>query len=256
MPPALLLAAAAVLPQAGETEIPPVPPEVQIRTHTGPTGTAYDHLFVAPRAVEPGENYPLVVFLHGAGERGDDPRVLLKHFFGAMLADDRRTENPCFILAPQCPAGGRWGSRHWRDADDGGGEIRDELAAAADLIDATVKSQPVDPDRVYLTGLSMGGYGTFDWLARDPGRFAAAVAVCGGGDPATAERFKDVPLWVAHGDEDPAVPVERSREIVAALRAAGGAPIYIEYPGVNHFSWVPTYGTRGGAVEWMFRQER
>ena len=128
--------------------------------------------------------------------------------------------------------------------------ISDELAAATALIDATLKAQPIDPDRVYLTGLSMGGYGTFDWLARDPDRFAAAVAVCGGGDPATADQFKDVPLWVAHGDADPAVPVERSREIVAALRDAGGSPIYIEYPGVNHFSWTPTYGTprRGGGV--------
>ena len=100
--------------------------------------------------------------------------MLLKHFFGALLADDRRARNPCFILAPQCPTGGRWGSRHWRDAGGGDGAIRDELAAAADLVDATLASRPIDPDRVYLTGLSMGGYGTFDWLARDPDRFAAA----------------------------------------------------------------------------------
>ena len=251
----LLLAAGLGLLQPGD-DPPAVPAGVEVRTHAGPEGTTYGHLFVPPANVEAGRKYPLVVFLHGAGERGDDPRVLLKHFFEPMLADDRRAENPCFILAPQCPEGGRWGSRHWRDPDGEDAGMRDELAAAADLVDATVAAHPVDPDRVYLTGLSMGGYGTFDWLAREPGRFAGAVTVCGGGDPATAGQFKDVPLWVAHGDADPAVPVERSREIVAALRDAGGSPIYVEYPGVDHFSWVPTYGTRGGAVEWLFRQRR
>lgn len=256
MPAALLLAAAATLPQGPGDDPPETPPGVEVRTHAGPDGGEYGHLFVAPAKIEAGEKYPLVVFLHGAGERGDDPRVLLKHFFESMLAEDRRAENPCFILAPQCPTGGRWANRDWRAAENADGGISDELAAAAALIDATLESQPIDPDRVYLTGLSMGGYGTFDWLARDPGRFAAAVAVCGGADPSTAGQFKDVPLWVAHGDADPAVPVERSREIVAALREAGGSPIYVEYPGVDHFSWTPAYGTRGGAVEWMFRQRR
>ena len=253
MTAALLLAASL----AGAEDGPPeVPAGVEIRGHAGPDGQQYRHLFVAAVSVEEGKTYPLVVFLHGAGERGDDPRVLLKHFFPPMLTDARRAENPCFILAPQCPAGGRWGARHWGDAEGGAGEMRPELAAAAALVDEMLKSHPIDPDRVYLTGLSMGGYGTFDWLAREPGRFAAALAVCGGGDPATADRFKDVPLWVAHGDADPAVPVERSREMVAALRAAGGSPIYVEYPGVDHFSWVPAYGTPGGAVEWLFRQKR
>ena len=251
---ALMLAAS--LGQDGSEGPPAVPDGVELRTHPGPDSATYDHVFVAPAEIEDGEKYPLIVFLHGAGERGDDPRVVLKHFFPALLADDRRSENPCFILAPQCPKGGRWANRDWRDAESPDGGISDPLAAAADLIDATIAEHPVDPDRVYLTGLSMGGYGTFDWLARDPDRFAAAVAVCGGGDPATADKFKDVPLWVAHGDADPAVPVKRSREMVAALREAGGGPVYVEYPGVDHFSWVPAYGTRGGAVEWLFRQRR
>ena len=118
-----------------------------------------------------------------------------------------------------------------------------------------MQDEPVDPDRVFLTGLSMGGYGTWDLAARMPDRFAAILPICGGGDIATATRIARLPIWCFHGDADDAVPVERSRQMIAAVKAAGGKPRYSELPGVGHDSWTPAY--RDPAVlEWLFDQSR
>ncbi len=259
-PPAMLAAALlmSVLPAADPPGADP-PGEglavVEIRTHAGADGTSYKHLLVRPPEVKPGETYPLVVFLHGAGERGDDPSVLTRHFFPTMLSEEYRTRFPCFILAPQCPEEQRWGRLDWKT-----GEIADEttapLAAAAVLVDAALEEFPIDRDRLYLTGLSMGGYGTWEWAASDPELWAAAAPICGGGLLGDAAAMKNLPLWVAHGGADDVVPPQSSREMVAAVVRAGGSPIYVEYPGVGHFSWPPAYGTPDGLPAWMFRQDR
>ena len=233
-----------------------LPDAIEIRTHAGADGTEHRHLLVRPANLEAGKTYPLVVFLHGAGERGDDPAVVAKHFFPAMLTEENRERFPCFILAPQCPSGGRWANRDWRDAENPDGGMAAPLAAAARLVEDALEEFPVDRDRLYLTGLSMGGYGAWDWAARRPDLWAAAVPICGGGDPADAAKLKALPLWVAHGEEDPAVPVDRSREMVAAVLGAGGSPIYVEYPGMTHDVWTTAYATRGGVVDWLFRQGR
>ena len=253
---AALLLLTVTVPDGSPEEVPPLPDAVEVRTHAGADGAEYRHLFVRPATIEEGKAYPLVVFLHGAGERGDDPAVLAKHFFPAMLSEEYRARFPCFILAPQCPAGGRWANRDWRDAENPDGAMAAPLAAAAALVEATLEEHPIDRDRLYLTGLSMGGYGTWDWAVREPGLWAAALPICGGGDPANAARLAALPLWVSHGEADPAVPVGRSREMVAAVGAAGGAPIYVEYPGLSHDVWTTTYGTPDGAVAWLFRQRK
>ena len=255
--PAPLLLAAALLPAVPQTgAAPAIPPAVEVRTHPGPDGQTYNHLLVVPETVEEGKKYPLVVFLHGAGERGDDPAALMKHFLPAMLSEEYRERFPCYILAPQCPKDGRWANRDWRSEENPDGSMAAPMKAAADLVDAALGEFPIDPDRVYLTGISMGGYGTWDWAVRDPGRWAAAMPICGGGNPERAAALKGLPLWVTHGDKDPAVPVKLSREMVAAVSAAGGSPIYIEYPGMGHDVWTTTYGTPDGAVAWLFRQRR
>ena len=230
---------------------------VEFRTH-GHAGRTFNHAFVAPAKVEAGKTYPLIVFLHGAGERGDDPAVLLKHFFPAVCTPEFRERFPCYVLAPQCPKDERWSNVSWSEETPDGlpGDFSEPLAAARALLGESMTSLPVDPHRVYLTGISMGGYGTWDWIAREPDRFAAAAPVCGGGDPATAEKFAALPLWVAHGDDDRAVPVGRSRSMVAAVRAAGGEPIYVEYPGVGHDVWTAAYSNPDGLLAWMFRQSK
>ena len=117
------------------------------------------------------------------------------------------------------------------------------------------KEYSIDPQRIYLTGLSMGGYGTWDLLARKPDLFAAGVPVCGGGDESTAEQIANIPIWVFHGDLDSAVPVSRSRTMVEALKKAGGHPKYSEYPGVEHNSWDKAYADPE-LMKWLFAQKR
>ena len=123
------------------------------------------------------------------------------------------------------------------------------------LLEELPQEFSIDPDRVYVTGLSMGGYGTWDLLTRKPELVAAAIPICGGGDPKHVARFKGTPIWVFHGDGDEAVEVESSREMVAALEAAGGQPIYTEYEGVGHNSWADTYANRA-VWDWLFAQRR
>ncbi|WP_206678803.1 dienelactone hydrolase family protein [Alienimonas chondri] len=245
---ALLMSA---LPAAAD-----LPEGIEVRSHAGADGTEYQHLLVRPAEVKPGQKYPLVVFLHGAGERGSDPTVLAKHFFPAMLSEEYRERFPCYIIAPQCPKDGRWANRDWRDPENADGSMSAPMAAASDLVDAALEEFPIDTDRLYLTGLSMGGYGTWDWSVRKADFWAATAPICGGGNPDDAAALKDLPLWVVHGGADNVVPPRLSRDMVAATVAAGGAPIYIEYPDVGHDSWTPAYATPDGLIAWMFRQRK
>jgi predicted peptidase len=211
---------------------------------------------LAPPAIEPGRRYPLVVFLHGAGERGRDNEKQLKYLPTWMTEPALRERHPCFLLAPQCREDERWVDISWADkkSTPQGPPTTDMLAVIAGL-NAAIAAEPVDPGRIYLTGLSMGGYGSWDLAARQPERFAAILPICGGGDEATAPRLAKLPIWCFHGDADKVVPVERSRTMIAAVRAAGGDPKYSELPGVGHDSWTPAY--RDPAVlDWLFAQAK
>ena len=200
---------------------------------------------------------PLVVFLHGAGERGSDNSKQLTWLPLAMAGDAMRQDYPCFVLAVQCPQDEKWVDVAWGDAsptpmpEAPSRALRAVIAA----LDRVLAENDVDPSRVYLTGLSMGGYGSWDLAMRMPERFAALVPVCGGGDPAAVERLRSVPIWIWHGDKDQAVPVARSRQMADALREAGIDAAYTELPGVGHDSWRQAYGS-DGALSWMFRQRR
>ena len=130
------------------------------------------------------------------------------------------------------------------------------LRMAMEIIDDVCKRYPVDMDRVYVMGISMGGYATWELLQRRPELFAAALACCGGGDSALASRLVNIPIWAFHGSKDKTVPVVRSRDMVAAIKAAGGTKIeYREYPGVGHNAWTPTF-TDDSVFDWLFRQRR
>lgn len=207
------------------------------------TTTTLDYLLYVPDGYDPaGEPVPLLLFLHGAGERGDDLRQVEAHGPPKLIAAG--AEFPAIVVSPQVPEGDWWSYR-----------VRDLLA----LLDDVTARYNVDEDRVYVTGLSMGGYGTWALLQAAAQRFAAAIPICGGGNAALAGYNRGLlalPIRAFHGGDDPVVPVQESIDMVEAIRAAGGTHAELTvYPGVNHDSWTQTYDDPA-VWEWLWSQHR
>jgi len=198
----------------------------------------------------PAKKFPLLVFLHGAGERGDDNAKQLT--WGADFLRTVAKEHGAFILVPQCPAGQRWMEHSWDKTEINLPAAPSEpMALLLELIASLRAEHPIDGDRLYAMGLSMGGMGTWDLVQRNPQMFAAAVVICGGGDVSRADRIKDLPLWVFHGEKDTVVPVQASRKMVARLKELGSPVKYTEYPGVGHNSWSGAF-EEDGLAKWLF----
>jgi predicted peptidase len=191
----------------------------------------------------PHRRWPLILFLHGAGERGDDLELVKVH--GIPKVVEQREGFPFIAVSPQCPIDSWW-SAHI-----------DELDA---LLNEVTTSYLVDTDRLYLTGLSMGGYGVWHLAAVYPQRFAALAPICGGGPwfagfPEKASVLKDVPIWVFHGAQDDVVPLEESERMVDALRACGSDVLFTVYPDAAHDSWTETYDNQE-LYEWFLQHTR
>ncbi len=217
---------------------------------------AYPYRIRRPDRIAEGERLPLVVFLHGAGERGDDNVSQLKYFPQRAFSEEHLLRHRCIVLAPQCPSGESWVEfDHPYEASMKQEEAAPAMQAAIAAVQRVLEQEPVDPFRVYLVGLSMGGYGTWDLAARHPELFAAIVPICGGGDPATASQLASVPTWAFHGTADTVVPEVRTVEMVEAIQDAGGSPKYSALEGVGHNSWSTAFGPEGG-MDWMFDQQR
>ncbi len=208
-----------------------------------------------PKRVEKSTTYPLIVSLHGAGERGNDNQQQLKFLPQQMAKSPCREKFPCFVLAPQCPHKMNWSSPVIQDNSSADNEklLLDQIHQ---LILDVCSKYPIDQQRIYITGYSMGGFGSWSMIARYPELFAAAVPICGGGKPETVSRFSQMPLWIAHGEADQTIPVSASRRMVKALQQVGSSPVYIELQGVTHDSWSPTYDEQSGMLEWLFKQRR
>jgi len=170
------------------------------------------------------QKWPLMLFLHGAGERGDNLDLVKKH--GPPKLIDQGQDLPFIVVSPQCPAGKWWT------------EMPDALLA---LVEELQSKHMVDPNRIYLTGLSMGGFGSWTLGCRYPDRFAAVVPICGGGEWYLAARLKNTPVWVFHGAKDQVVPLREAQEMVKALELAGGSVKLTIYPDAQHDSWTATY---------------
>lgn len=188
-----------------------------------PHSAGYPHLLYLPPEYETGASWPLLLFLHGVGERGSDLGRVKAQGIPRLL--DQGGRLPFVVVAPQCAAGGYWAN--------------DRLAAL--LAEATAELR-VDPDRVYLTGLSMGGYGAWSLAMDRPFLFAAVAPMCGGGDARRVGRLRKVPVWAFHGARDPVVPVGASRRMVEALRRCGGDARLTVYPEAGHDCWTEAYG--------------
>ncbi|MES1171662.1 MAG: prolyl oligopeptidase family serine peptidase [Bacteroidota bacterium] len=216
-------------------------------------------LFV-PRGADHKGKYPLVVFLHGSGGRGTDNRRQLTDQAAPLVfvQPENQARWPVFMLAPQCPPDQQWVDMPWGDPSGKGKLPRAAtwpMAAAMALVDRVAAQHPtIDTTRIFITGISMGGYGAWDAAVRTPAKWRAAVIVCGGYDEAAVAPIARLPLWVFHAADDKTVPVARSRDMIAALKALGGTPRYTEYPATDqhgHFSWRPAFADPG-LLPWMF----
>ena len=207
---------------------------------TVPHRVKYDYLVYLPKdfGSDPAKRYPLVLFLHGAGERGTDVNKVAT--WGPAKLIKAGQDFDFVLIAPQCPAG------QWWHVDD-----------LEVLLNDVVDRYRVDRSRLYLTGLSMGGCATWDWVLRRPNLFAAAVPVCGWGNPVLARSAAPTtPVWAFHGDADAVIPVAGSTQMVEAIKKAGRAEVKLTvYPKVGHDSWSPTY-SNPELYTWLLAQRR
>jgi predicted peptidase len=246
---AAALAAAAEVRAAEETD--PAAAVFEARVYRDATGGQLAYRLMKPADYDAGKKYPLVVFLHGSGERGADNAAQLKNGVKEFLGSaEARAKYPCFALVPQCPPDDSWSAPTFPESGLNGASRR-----VLEVIQALQKEFSIDAERLYVGGLSMGGFGTWDLISRYPEFFAAAFPICGGGVPARAPLVKDIPVWVFQGGADPAVPPKMSQEMVAAIQKAGGKPKYTEYPGVGHNSWTNAF-KEPELLAWLFAQKR
>jgi predicted peptidase len=242
-------------------------------------GNSLSYYLYMPSNYNPAKKYPLVLLLHGGGQRGtptntveQNASALLNDPYALVWSTDYNAAGnphiqqhwPCFVVVPQLSTGQNWvnvpvhNGSYQQPAQPSAG-----LLAAKELLDTLQnKYTSIDANRLYITGLSLGGYGTWDAVERWPHYFAAAVPIAGAGDPSKASLLKDLPIWAFHGSVDATVPVEGSRDMIAAIRAAGGHPGYTEFPNQGHGVWGWVYGLNEGPLlvtnfyPWLFSQHK
>jgi predicted peptidase len=200
--------------------------------------STYPYLIQLPDAyhAEPDQRWPLILFLHGSGERGDSLPKINAQGLPKLIAAGKTF--PAIVISPQCPEKQGW-----------------EPPVLSQLLDDVSAKYRIDPDRIAVTGISMGGYGAWALALAYPDRFSALVPICGGGNPAHAAKLKRLPIWVFHGGKDNAVPVKLSHDMVDALRKSGGRPHFTLYANAGHDSWTPAYDT-AALYPWLLAQKR
>ena len=179
--------------------------------------------------------WPVILFLHGAGERGNDLELVKKHGPPKIV---ETKDIPFIVISPQCPAGEWWSND-----------------AVITVLDGVIARHRVDENRIYLTGLSMGGYGTWSVATAHPDRFAAIAPICGGGIPILLHKIKRIPAWVFHGAKDETVPLRESERMVAVFKACGGKVKFTVYPEAKHDSWTKTYANPR-LYQWFLNHRR
>lgn len=231
----------------------------EAKTFRAEDGTTLPYRILLPGDYDPNETYPLVLFLHGAGERGSDNALQLTHGADLFIDSANREAFPAIVVFPQCPTGSYWANidpgddAHWQFP-----LVRTPPTPLKNVIGLLAELEAdfrIDPHRRYLGGLSMGGFGTFELLARKPDYFAAAFPICGGGNVVAAPLMQETDLWVFHGGLDDVVPPVNSRKMVEALSKAEASVKYTEYPGANHNSWDSAFA-EPDLLPWLFSHHR
>lgn len=237
---AILTSAALSGLRAEETPAPSPGKQVE-QTFATSDGASVGYLLYLPKDFDPATKFPLILFLHGRGESYGPLSLVAK--WGPPRFAARGDELPYVLVSPQCPGDDSWSKPT-------------QQKRLIELLDHIVKTYSIDEEHVALTGLSMGGYGSWRLAADHSQRFSAVVPICGGGDPADAEKLKELPIWVFHGDQDRAVPFERSVEMVEAIKKAGGTKIrFTSLEHVGHNCWSAAYATPE-LFDWIRKQAR
>ena len=212
--------------------------ESKVYDFKGKRTSHLNYMLSLPENYSAENKYPLLVALHGAGERGDNAELVLVHGVAKYISLGKKVD--AIVIAPQCPADFVWNS------------LTEELK---ELIDYIASEYSVDIDRISLTGLSMGGFGTWEMGICYPGFFSALAPVCGGGMSWRVKQIGKTPVWAFHGDKDDVVPPFNSYDMVDKLKAAGGNVKLTVFHGVAHNSWEPAYEDTN-VIEWLISQKR
>jgi predicted peptidase len=220
-------------------------PIFEKKVHTDAKKNKLPYRLLLPDNYDAKQTYPLILFLHGSGERGTDNDKQLVTGARDLATKKLRKNLPCFVVAPQCS--GKEPLDYWLPTVNSG--------LVLGMLKDLEKRYSIDPKRIYLTGISDGGWGVWRLLALYPDKFAAAVPICGRGNPGDAPTIAKTPVWIFHGAKDDIEPVKSSREMLTALKKAGGNPKYTEYPNEGHFCWGTVYRDPKMFL-WMFAQKR
>lgn len=247
------------------------------KQYTDPQGVTMTYYLYIPNGYVPTQKYPLVLLLHGGGERSDpnatpaqNQFLLFEQPYAQVWSPTYNNPDsphiqqrwPSFVVIPQIPM-----NQQWVNADVNYGSYTMSpqptpwLLASKELLDSLQQQYAgIDARRLYITGLSIGGYGVWDAIERWPNYFAAAAPIAGGGDPSKAAVLVNMPIWAFQGSADNVVPISASRDMIAAIKAAGGHPLYTEFPNYSHEIWDMVYSTTGnsnrvvGFFPWLFSQ--
>ncbi len=276
---AIKTSAVTTAPKLHSTPAPTGSAAFVTRVFTNSQGLSLTYYLYVPNNYTPLRQYPLVLLLHGGGERSNPgwtaaekkAQLFNQSYvqvwtpgYSVPYSSHIQQRWPCFVVIPQLSYG-----QYWVNAPVGGGSYSQTaqptpwLLMSKEIVGSLQKEyRGIDPGRLYITGLSLGGYGVWDAIERWPTYFAAAIPIAGAGDPSKAASIKNLPIWAFQGADDTVVPVSGSRDMIAALEAAGGHPRYIEYPGAGHVVWGYVYGTTGtsqntpGVMSWLFSQKQ
>ena len=220
-------------------------------------GDSLPYLMYNPIGQHDTSRLPLVIFLHGSGERGRDNHATLLHCIPFFMEETVRSQYAFRMIVPQCGSDDRWVDTEWNlSSHRMPKEPSRPMKVLFYLIDSLLATPNIDPDRIYAMGISMGGYGVWDMIQRRPDLCAAAVPICGGGDTTLAPTLTDISIWIFHGAEDPLVKPERSTQMYQCIRKAGGTKVYYDlYPDLGHICWNRPF-EQAGVIPWLFRQRR
>lgn len=225
-------------------------------------GDTMPYRVLLPEGYDASKTYPLIYFLHGSGERGNDNEKQLVHGAKLFLKEEMRKNFPAIVVFPQCPEDSYWSNVIRRDTGGyreynfiPGGKPTIAMSMAQRLLKDLLKKYPINKNQVYVGGLSMGGMGTFEIVRRNPKLFAAAFPICGGASPATAPKLKRVHWWVFHGAKDNVVVISHSEKMVEALKRVNAMVKFTVYPEANHNSWDAAFA-EPELFPWLFSNKK